>query len=140
MFNRGQAAPLIGRYVAALVVLLVLFAGGAAIQVTRVASQTLEPSAPAATALPVEASSMPFQPQRTTDATSPGPVQTAPQTVAPAQTSPDPAAATALPTATPAPRPTVPAAPSKTADPSHDVHAVAPELGLPGVSPPPGRD
>ena len=61
-------------------------------------------------------------------------------TAAPAPASVYPAAPTTAPAAPVVPHPTVPVGPATTAAPGRDIPAIAPEPGMPGFNPPPGRD
>ena len=127
VFSRGLAAAL----------LLGLLTGFAGAEVLLAASPTpVAPlSAPVSTSDPVapgvEVTPAPALQPQTTDPT------TAPVL---AQPTSQPAAAPVAPQVTAAPRPTVPVEPPTTATPSNDVHSIAPEPGMPGYSPPPGRD
>jgi hypothetical protein len=81
----------------------------------------------------VEASSLPMP------ATEDSGVRTT-ETTAPAPASLRPAAPTAAPAATAVPRGIVPPGPATSAAPGRDIHAIAPEPGMPGFIPPPGRE
>jgi len=122
-------------------VLLVIFTGVAAAQVLfAVPSPPAEAPTASASIGGVKApdaeathSSPASQPTSADQNTPSPPSQPTPGTVMPT-------AAPAVPPNTVAPRPTVPIAPPTTAAPSQDVHAIAPEPGLPGYSPPPGHE
>jgi hypothetical protein len=62
----------------------------------------------------------------------------APETGAPFETA-APAQASIAPTATAVPPSSIPG-PATTAAPGRDIHAIAPEPGVPGFNPPPGRE
>ena len=126
------------RYTVLLVVaLLAVLAGVAAAQLLPAARPASDTPAIASTSVPGAAA-----------ATAPAPVpNAADQTTSPASAQPTsapattaaPAIVTPAPQVTVAPRPT-PFGPPTTAAPSGDVHAIAPEPGAPGYSPPPGHD
>lgn len=133
----------------ALVLLLVIFVGarsptGDAITPPSAPARTSAPISPSidassapvmidATAAPAQVS-VPLPPQPATQTATPASPPPVPQTATPA--SPPPVPKTAF---TAAPRASVSPGPATTAVPTSDIHAIAPEPGLPGYSPPPGR-
>src|SRR5438093_3212053 len=131
-----------------LVVLLVLLLALVGIAAARTfVGSSFQPAAPvyapvenpASIAPAVEASSVPLPaaPVRSETAI---PIR---NTAAPAPASVNPAAPTtapAAPAASVVPHPTVPVGPATTAAPGRDIPAIAPEPGMPGFNPPPGRD
>ena len=94
-----------------------------------------EKTAPIAPAVEATSAPMPGTEDsgvRTVQTAAPAPASVRPITPAAAPVAP--AAATA------APHPTVPVGPATSAAPSRDIHAIAPEPGMPGFEPPPGRE
>jgi len=64
-----------------------------------------------------------------------------PRSIAPAiEASSVPLPAAPVRSETVVPHPTVPVGPATTAAPGRDIPAIAPEPGMPGFNPPPGRD
>jgi len=125
-----------------LLVLLLAFVGIAAAR-TFVGS-SVQPAAPAyapvenpaSIAPAIEASSVPL-PAAPVRGETAIPIR---NTAAPAPASVYPAAPTTAPAAPVVPHPTVPVGPATTAAPGRDIPAIAPEPGMPGFNPPPGRD
>ena len=129
-----------------LLVLLVLLLALVAIAAARtLVANSFQPAAPiyapvedpAPIAPAVDASSAPF-PAVETAAPALRTALPAPASLRPV--APAAPAATAGTAATAAPHATVPVGPPTTAAPGRDIHSIAPEPGMPGFNPPPGRE
>ena len=129
-----MSLPLNRSFLVLLVVLPAVAVATVGRALVTVSSQPAAPVfAPAENPDPIApAVDIPTAPFPATETAAPASVRPAAQTAAPA--------ATALPAASALPHATVPAGPATAHAPDRDIHAIAPEPGMPGFDPPPGRD